>query len=222
MFQEIKSLLIKELQLEWKQKYAINGLLLYVLCMVIVIALAFLKQGETILDAQTWNVMFWLIMLFASINAVAKSFMGESEGQLMYMYGLASPAAIIIAKTIYNAALLIVMGFFALLFSVLLNKMSIANIPLFLFCIISGSVAFAANLTMVSAIAAKTENKSTLLAVLSFPLVVPILLTLIRTSQQAIAGFGFADVMNRFFLVWGISGMLMAVSVVLFPFIWRD
>ena len=222
MFQEIKSLLIKELQLEWKQKYAINGLLLYVLCMVIVIALAFLKQGETILDAQTWNVMFWLIMLFASINAVAKSFMGESEGQLMYMYGLASPAAIIIAKTIYNAALLIVMGFFALLFSVLLNKMSIANISLFLFCIISGSVAFAANLTMVSAIAAKTENKSTLLAVLSFPLVVPVLLTLIRTSQQAIAGFGFADVMNRFVLVWGISGMLMAVSVVLFPFIWRD
>jgi len=222
MFREIKSLIIKELQLEWKQKYAINGLLLYVLCMVIVIAMAFLKGGESILDAQTWNVMFWLIMLFASINAVAKSFMGESEGQLMYMYGLANPSAIIIAKTIYNALLLMVMGIFAFAFSVLLNKMTIANISLFLFSILSGCVAFATNLTMVSAIAAKTENKSTLLAVLSFPLVVPILLTLIRISQQAIAGFGAADVMNRFILVWGISAMLMAVSVVLFPFIWRD
>ena len=38
---EVTALLRKELLLEWKQRYALNGLLLYVASMVFVIALSF-------------------------------------------------------------------------------------------------------------------------------------------------------------------------------------
>ena len=76
LFNEVKHLIAKEINLEWKQKYAFNGLLLYVISTVFVCYLSF-KQ---IIDVPTWNALFWIIMLFASVNAIAKSFIQESKG----------------------------------------------------------------------------------------------------------------------------------------------
>ena len=103
---ETVALIRKELLLEWKQKYALGGLMLYSLSMVFVVALGLQRS----LPLQAWNVIFWLILLFVSVNAVAKSFMGERGGQLLYLYNLASARAIIVSKIIYNCLLL---GFIA-------------------------------------------------------------------------------------------------------------
>ena len=94
---EIRYLILKEISLEWKTKYAFNGLLLYVVSTIFVCFLSF-KQ---IIDPPTWNALFWIIMLFASVNAVAKSFMTETRGRLLYYYTLTSAEAVIISKTIY-------------------------------------------------------------------------------------------------------------------------
>src|SRR5678815_5028898 len=79
---EIRYLIQKEISLEWKTKYSFNGLLLYVVSTIFVCFLSF-KQ---VIDPPTWNALFWIIMLFASVNAVAKSFMTESRGRLLYFY----------------------------------------------------------------------------------------------------------------------------------------
>ncbi len=220
---EISALLRKELLLEWKQKYALNGLLLYVASMVIVVILAFLDKTQTVaLSSKSWCIIFWLIQLFVAVNAVAKSFMGESEGQMMYMYGLVSPASLIIAKTIYNFLLLCFTGLISFFLYNLMTKVEIGNLPLFFAALFTGALAFAANLTLVSAIASKAENKNTLLAVLGFPLTVPILLTLTRLTEQTLTGVGFPEMSSRFYVLWGISGVLIAISVILFPFIWKE
>src|SRR3954471_3738556 len=113
---EIKSLLQKEIMLEWKQKYAFNGLLLYVVSTIFVCFLSF-KQ---IIDPPTWNALFWIIMLFAAVNAVAKSFMTETRGRLLYMYTLASGQSIIISKIVYNVCLLLILSIINLVFYSLL------------------------------------------------------------------------------------------------------
>ncbi|MFN0200947.1 MAG: heme exporter protein CcmB [Bacteroidia bacterium] len=222
MLREIIALLRKEILLEWKQRYALNGLLLYVISMVTVVSLAFLTKTQNLLTPQVWNVMFWIMMLFVSINAVAKSFMAENEGLSYYLYGLAHPTAIILAKIIYNTFLLCLMGVIALFFSALLGKMQLGNVPFFLATIGAGSFAFASNLTLVSAIATKSENSTTLLAVLSFPLVVPILLILINLSLLAIQGKALEQHLSNLGTVLGFGGILMYLSTLLFPFIWRD
>ena len=99
---EIIALLKKELLLEWKQKYALYGLLMYSLTMVFVISIGL----QNTLPPQAWNVVFWVILLFVSVNAIAKSFMSETEGQLLYLYNLASAQSIILAKLIYNCLLM--------------------------------------------------------------------------------------------------------------------
>ena len=98
LFTQIKFLIRKEIMLEWRSKYALNGILLYVVSTVFVCYLAFRQVSS----AQTWNALFWIIMLFASVNAITKSFIQENRARQLYYYTIASPKAIIISKIIYN------------------------------------------------------------------------------------------------------------------------
>jgi heme exporter protein B len=218
MWKEMLALLRKELLLEWKQKYAINGLLLYVISMVVVISLAMVGR----LNLATWNVLFWIPILFIAINAVAKSFMAEKIGHLRYLYPLARPAAIILAKLIYNCLLLFFVSSISLFVFAFLNTVSIAQPGVLLGILAMGCMALAANLTLVTAIAAQAENRTTLLAVLGFPLVVPVLLVLIRLSRLAIEGLSSELNPERFTLLAGMTVVLTVVSVILFPFVWRE
>lgn len=190
--------------------------------MVVVIALAF--KGN--LNPLTWNIVFWIIILFVAINAVAKSFMGESQGQLLYQYTLASPAAIIIAKLVYNMGLLWMVAIISLYSFGFLSGIKIADWPLLISIVLLGCATLSANLTLVTAIAARAENRATLLAVLSFPLLVPVLLILIRLSRYGIegkaGGMELANSYDQLMMLAGMTVVLWVLSIILFPFVWRD
>ena len=166
--------------------------------------------------------MFWLILLFVAINAVAKSFASEREGQLRYLYSMAHPTAIILAKTLYNAVLMAVIGLVTFVLHSLLGGQDAENTGLFIAAALAGGLAFASSLTLVSAIASKADNKTTLLAVLAFPLMAALLLVLISITEAAWEGKQWADAQESLIAVCGISFALTALSVVLFPFIWRE
>src|ERR1700743_1959094 len=102
-------LLKKEILLEWRSKYAFNGVLLYVVSTVFVCYISFNSSGGFNGSSSysiVWNVLFWIIMLFASVNAIAKSFMQENKSRLLYYYSIASPRAIILYKTIYTVLMM--------------------------------------------------------------------------------------------------------------------
>ena len=222
MLGEIFALIKKELLLEWKQKYAFNGLLLYVLSMVVVIALAF--RGD--MEPLTWNIIYWIILLFVAINAVAKSFISARPGQLLYLYGIASPTAIIISKMVYNLLLLAITAYLSLFAYAFLTQVQIVHWGQLILITGLGCAALSANLTLVTAISARAENRNTLLAVLGFPLIIPILLLLIRLSRFAIegdvAGTEMRSSYDQLAMLGGLTVVLAIISIILFPFVWRE
>ena len=119
MWKEISVLIRKEVTLEWRQKYALNGILLYVVSAVFITYLSVgAKMGN--LSVPTWNALYWIIILFSSVNAVAKSFVQEHQGRQLYYYMIASPEAIILSKIIYNTALTLILALLGyLVFSVI-------------------------------------------------------------------------------------------------------
>lgn len=216
---EVSALLKKELLLEWKQKYALYGLLMYSLSMVFVISIGLQHS----LPPQAWNVVFWIILLFVSVNAVAKSFMSESSGQLLYLYNLASARSIIIAKLIYNALLMSLISVLTLLFFVFFAfKGEFGDLGQYLSIVVIGSWTFAANMSLVSAIAAKAQQRTTLLAVLSFPLIIPQLLVCISASGKALLGQPWSESIGEILFCVSFIVIIAAVSVILFPFLWRE
>ena len=215
---EIRNLIAKELRLEWKQKYAFNGLLLYVVSTIFVCFLSF-KQ---IIDPPTWNALFWIIMLFAAVNAIAKSFLTESTGRQLYFYSLASAQAVIISKIIYNLGLMMILSIINFIFYSLFIGNLVQDVPMFIVGLLLGSAGFASVMTLISAIASKAGSSSTLMAILSFPILILLLITIIRFIKNAMDGLDWS-VNYKFLLILVALNMLtVALSYLLFPYLWRE
>jgi len=217
-YKELNQLLLREIRLEWKQRYAVNGLLLYVISTVFVCYLSF----KNILDVPTWNALFWIIILFTAVNATSKSFGVESKGRLLYYYTLASAPAIILAKIIYNTLLMCVISLTGyLIYSLLIGDL-VQDKPFFLVGLVLGSSGLAAILTLVASIASKTNQNGTLMAILSFPIVIPMLIVLIRFSKNAVDGIDHSVQYQYMFALLAINVIVVTLARLLFPFLWRD
>ncbi|HEY8928128.1 MAG TPA: heme exporter protein CcmB [Mucilaginibacter sp.] len=218
-------LLKKEILLEWRSKYAFNGVLLYVVSTVFVCYISFnLNPGFTGTKGYpiVWNVLFWIIMLFASVNAIAKSFMQESKARLLYYYSIAGPQAIILSKTIYNTLLMSLLSVLALLVYLLFFNNTIGD-PLYYFLtVLLGSISFSTVFTMISAIASKAGNNGTLMAILSFPVIIPVILVLIRLSKNAMDGLQRSVSYGDMGVLLAINVIVLTTALILFPFLWRD
>lgn len=220
MMREILILLGKELRLEWRRKYAFNGILLYIVATVFVAYLSF-NLKKTQLSPLTWNALFWIILLFTAISAIAKSFVQESESRHYYYYQLVRPESVIISKIIYNSLLMCLMSAIGLLIYVILLDNPVQDMPFFLLDVALGSFGFASSLTLISAIAAKAQSSGTLMAVLGFPVVLPIIMLLIKVSKNAIDGLARSQSQDELLMLGGINLIVLAVSFLLFPFVWK-
>ncbi len=207
----------KELMLEFRQGYALGGIVLYVFSMVFVVYAASIK-----VPAPVWNILFWLIVLFASINAVVKSFVQESGARQLYYYQLADPVVLLLAKIVYNTVLLFVLSALAFgAYSVVAGN-PVKDTPLFWGVLLLGSLGFGIAFTFLSAIAAKANNSATLMAILSFPVVLPILLTLVRLSSIALRLLQDTSWKRDILNLLAIDAILLALAFILFPFVWKD
>jgi heme exporter protein B len=216
LFSQIKFLIGKEMVLEWRSKYAINGILLYVVSTIFVCYLSFRRT-----DPVTWNALFWIIMLFASVNAISKSFVQENRGRQLYYYTLASAQAIILSKIIYNVLIMLLLSVVAIGFYSLVFKNPVGDPLLYFLAVILGSISFASVFTMISGIASKANNGA-LMAVLSFPVIIPLLVVLIKLSKNAMDGLDRSVSYNEIGVLAAINFIVITVSLLLFPYLWRD
>jgi heme exporter protein B len=211
------TLLHKEFLLEFRQRYALSGIVLYVFSMVFVVYIASIK-----VQAQVWNILFWLIVLFASINAVVKSFVQESGSRQLYYYQVTDPSMLLLAKIIYNTLLLLTISALSFGTYSLVAGNPVKDMPLFCLTVALGSVGFSIAFTFIASIAAKANNSATLMAILSFPVILPILLTLIRLSQIALRLIQDTSYKRDIVNLLAIDAILLTLTFVLFPFIWKD
>jgi heme exporter protein B len=217
LLHQVKYLIKKELVLEWRSKYALNGVLLYVVSTVFVCFLSFVSVVPV-----TWNALFWIIMLFASINAVSKGFLQESKGRQLYIYTLTSPLALIISKTLYNVMLMMVLTLIALAFYMLVFGYVPQDLVLYIVATMLGSLSFSTIFTMISAIASKAGNGGMLMAILSFPVIIPVLIILVKLTKNAIDGLDRSVSLDEIGLLLIINGLVAGVTLLLFPYLWRD
>lgn len=215
---EVKFLVKKELVLEWRSKYAFNGILLYIVSTIFVCFLSFKNS----IDPITWNALFWIIMLFASINAVAKSFLLENKGRQLYYYNIASAKAVILSKIIYNVLLMILLSSVAIGFYMLVFNNPVQDLGYYLLAVFIGSISFACVFTMISGIASKANNSGALMAILSFPVIIPLLMLLIKFSKNALDGLDRSVSLNEVGVLVAINIIVITISMLLFPFLWKD
>jgi heme exporter protein B len=218
---EITQLLRLEVALDLRQRAAWGGMLLYVVSAVYVCFLA-VKGG---LGTATWNALYWIILLFAAFNALARSFQREEGGRQLYLYTLADPRSVVLARTVYNGITMMVLSLLSLMFYALFlgsEVLASADLPQFLLAVVLGGIGFATVLTLISAIAARAGNGLGLMAILGFPLVLPMLLAVMRASKLALDGVAWSVTSTYFGGLLLLDVITVTLAWVLFPYLWRD
>lgn len=219
MINRITTLLKKDILLEFRQKHTFYGILLYIASTIYVLFLAM----DNKLDANVWNGLFWVIQLFICVNAVAKSFLQESRGRMLYFYSIASPVEFIIAKMIYNVLLMMLMSLLSLLLFVIFLNNPVHNSLWFIGIVVLGGTSISIVFTLMSAIAAKAQQNAALIAIMGFPVILPQLLLLMRLSKAAFAEvFKEGAVLQLSALIVGLDILVIAMAVILFPYLWKD
>jgi heme exporter protein B len=213
-------LIQKEFLLELRRKSVFSGLALYLFSTVFIYYLTF-NLRQNLINPLVWSALFWVTILFSSVNTIAKSFIGEKKGQEIYFYSLVSPEYIILSKLIYNFILCAALSYSGfILFALFINN-PIADTLIFGLTILLASWGFSGSLTLLSGIAAKANNSNILMAVLSFPIVISILLLVIKITKNCIDGLDRSVNFDELLTLLAINCLVTAVSYLLFPYIWR-
>lgn len=211
----------KELMLELRRKSVISGITLYLFSLIFICYITF-SLKESMIAASTWSALFWLVILFSVVNSVAKSFIGEKRGVFIYYYSVVSAQAIIVSKIIYNFVLCLILSFLGyLLFSLFIHN-PVENISIFASTLVLTSLGFSSSLSLISGIASKANNSNILMAVLSFPVLIAILLMAIRITKNALDGIDPSASFDELVNLAAINCISAVLAYLLFPYIWRS
>ena len=212
----IFTLFKKDLLLEIRQQYGFYGVLLYIAATIFVLYMA-LESPES----NVWNGLFWVIQLFISINAVAKSFLQESRDRMLYFYSIAGPRDFVLAKLLFNSLLMLLMSLLSLaLFSLFLGNPGV-KAAAFVGLVLLGGWSLSLVFTFLAAIAAKAQQNAAIMAILGFPIIIPQLLLLMRLSNAAFTENANIPIATVLLLV-ALDAMVILLAVILFPFLWKD
>lgn len=213
----VLTLIKKDLIVDWRQQNPITGILLYLASTIFATYMAF----KGFVSIEVWNALFWIILLFTSINAISKSFIQE-ERRSHYYFFLCKPTEIILAKLIYSFAYLFIIALISLaIYSVLLGN-PIINYGLFLLNLTLGCIGLSAAFTMVSSIAFRSSNRSIMMAVLGFPVIIPVLILSISNSYKILDSYVFMQIQGNLTTLFSVDVIIIALTFVLFPFTWKS
>ncbi|HWJ92330.1 MAG TPA: heme exporter protein CcmB [Flavisolibacter sp.] len=212
----IWTLFKKDLLLEIRQQYAFYGVLLYVGATIFVLYMAIEHP-----DTATWNGLFWIIQLFISINAVAKSFLQESRNRMLYYQSIVRPQHFILAKLLFNSLLMLVMSVLSFIIFSLLMEYPVEKTAVFTGLVLLGGWSLSLVFTFLAAIAAKAHQNAAIMAILGFPIIIPQLMMLMKVSSTVFDTASAIPVLHILVLLAS-DVLVVLLSVILFPFLWKD
>ena len=203
--------------MEIRQQYTFYGIVLYVASTVFVLYLAMDQPEEKI-----WNGLFWMIQLFICVNAVAKSFLQESRGRMLYFYTIAGARDFMLSKLVFNVVLMIIMSLISLvLFQVLMGN-PLQHPLRFAGIVCLGGCSLSMVFTFLAAIAARAQQNAALMAIMGFPLIIPQLMLLMKISTTSFSDVLQAGQLSLVLLLAGLDVLVVALAIILFPFLWKD
>jgi heme exporter protein B len=219
VIKRIFALLKKDIMLELRRQHTFYGILLYIASTVFVL---FLSMPDSP-DANIWNSLFWVIQLFVCVNTVAKSFLAESKGLMLYYYSITSPVEFIIAKLLFNIILMLIMSTISLLLFFMFLTNPVSDSLKFLGIVLLGGTSISLTFSLMSAIAAKAQQNAALIAILGFPVILPQLLLLMKLSKASFGEvFREGALWQLAGLITGLDMLVFVLAVILFPFLWKE
>jgi len=141
---------------------------------------------------------------------------------LLYFYSIAGARDFILSKLLFNALLMLLMSLVSLFLFMLMLGNPLAHPMSFLLLSCLGGVSLSLVFTFLAAIAARAQQSAALMAILGFPLIIPQLMLLNKASTIAFEDVVQGGLGSMLGLIAGLDLMIIALAIILFPFLWKD
>ncbi len=212
----------KDLRAELRTRYALNAVALFAVTTVVALSLGLgplTKRGDLPLIHAA---LLWVAILFAAFTGLARAFVQEEETRTAAALRLsAPPIAVYLGKLLFNLALLLFLDLLTAVLFVVLLRVEIGNLGLFAALLLAGSLGLVAATTLIAAIIARASVKGALFAVLSFPLLAPLLIVAIKGSALALEGAGWGQGRAPLQVLLAYTVALFVASLFLFGSVWE-
>jgi heme exporter protein B len=215
------SLFLKDWKSELRTRYAINALAMFILVTISVIL--FSIGSEKISEYLTGGLL-WVVIFFSAMSGLSRAFVSEEErGTTLTLQLIAAPSTIFNGKLIFNLVLVFLMNLvIAFLYSILFESFVIDNYALFMIAFFFGNIGIAVSSTIIAAIISKASSKGTLYPVLSFPILLPLILTLLELTKYSMDGNSIEESFVEIAVLVCYDVIMLTASYLLFDFIWKD
>lgn len=218
--QNVIEIFKKELKAEFRTKYVLNSLFMFVLISVAIIRFA---VGDEKLDTDILTGLLWVVIFFASVSSLARTFIKEQDKDTINALKVSSiPEAVLIGKLVFNLVLSLITGTLALILFLLIMDYEIKNVLVYILVFGIGIKGLVVTLTIIAAIVSKASSKGTLYPVLAFPILIPLLVAVIHASKLAAAGAQLYALVSEFIIIACYIIVVFTASAMLFRFIWEE
>ncbi len=211
----------KDLYGELRTRYALNALVMFVVVTLSIVL--FSTGGESVSPSLSAGIL-WIIIFFAAMSGLSRCFVSEEErGTAMTLQLWVDPTAVLLGKLAFNLVLLYVLNALIIVaYLVTMPTFTIQSPSIFMLTILLGSFGLASASTFIAAIISKANSKGTLYPVLSFPILLPLLMSVIDATRLAVEGASLAEAADDLKIMISYAVVVTTVSIILFDFVWRD
>lgn len=211
----------KDLRLELRSRYAINALLMFVLASILLLLFA---VGNEPISERIQSGLLWIVILFSASIGLGRAFVAEEErGTVLLLQLNTRPSMVYAGKLLFNFLLVLALNLVAVFAMILLLSIRVTLPGLLACALLLGSIGLAGATTLLAAIIARASSRGPLLPVLLFPVLVPLLLSVVTATRHALEeGDGWAAASDELTTLVGFAGVVITASVLLFDFVWND
>lgn len=210
----------KDVRVEFRTRFAINMVLAFVLASLLLILFTLRAHA---LDPTPKSGLIWIIILFAALSALGRSFISETDKNTYNLLRIYAKGTVVyVGKLIYNSIFSLLINTCTFIMYMFFLDMHIVSLPSFLAMLMLGTLGLSSVSTMTAAIVSQADRKGAIFSVLSIPLFIPLILLLTRITKSAFIDGNIGSFLGDIVALVGFCGVTVTTGILLFDFIWEE
>lgn len=213
------AVLRKDLSIEFRTRYAYSALVMFAITTLVTVSFAVGGFMEDDIAAA----LLWIILFFSAMAGLSRTFVQEEEtGTVTALKMAAEPEPVFIGKYLFNVVLLLSLTVLIVPLYIVFLNLSIPLVSGFIATVFLGAMGLAGASTILAAIVSKAGAKGSLMTVLAFPILLPLLFGAISATRTALAGGPPGAINTDLLLLLFYNGVALVASLLLFEYVWNE
>lgn len=210
----------KDVQIELRQRVALNVLGLFVLS---TLALVLFAVGQETLRPPVQSALLWIVILFSASIGLGRTFVSEAESGTLLLLQLHVRGSMVFAgKLLFTLLLVFGLNTVAVLLFIFVLNVSVQEPGLLFVTLVLGALGLSGATTLLGALIAQATQKGPLLPVLLLPVLMPLLLSVVEATRVALTGGTWITAQDELLTLVGFAGATITAAVLLFDYVWQE